>query len=221
MKEREMSTCISVDFLIKVDCDDTEPSLVVPFIEGTIFEESEEEPRTEAGRIYARLVQAGRAMNEGIALYDAMDSIDGECEECFCALFKAGTDDWNPAIEELYGEAPCESDVLFIQRMELEPKYRGRGIGARAVEATIGTFGSSCSLVVCKPLPLQYCGGESAGETEAKQLTDFEKVRRFWIGCGFRRIPSSDFFTHALWLKTQPAISPAKHARKSTKLRKS
>jgi hypothetical protein len=30
------------------------------------------------------------------------------------------------------------------------------------------------------------------------------KVRKFWRSCGFRQLPKSDYFTHALWLMNQP-----------------
>jgi hypothetical protein len=53
-----MFTSISVEFVVKVDCDDDEPSRVVPFVDGGIFDEGDEpEHRIEVGRIAARLLQ--------------------------------------------------------------------------------------------------------------------------------------------------------------------
>jgi GNAT superfamily N-acetyltransferase len=187
----------SVRFAINIDSDD-EDANVFPLIRGTVFE-----GRKKAGSIDARLVQVDRAMEEGVSLYDAMDSIDADCEECYWALFDK-TQEWNSAIEKLYGEEPMHGDVLFTQRLKLDAAFRGKGIGARVVRATISTFGSGCGLVICRPLPLQYCGQEETEESATQRAADLNKVRKFWRSCGFRQLPKSDYFTHAPWLMNQP-----------------
>jgi GNAT superfamily N-acetyltransferase len=189
-----------VHFSIHVACENDEPDRVMPAIHGDIFLYGEDgSPETKIGYIEALWVQAGRALNEGESLLEAMDSVSNECEECFCALLEHETEDWKPEVVELYGEEPEYSDILFIERLELEPQFRGKGIGARVVDVTVKTFAQSCGLVACKPFPLQHMGNEKASSGP-----DLAKVRNFWTGCGFRNVPGSDIFTFAVWLKEQP-----------------
>jgi hypothetical protein len=92
-----------VHFSIHVACENDEPDRVIPAIHGDIFLYGEDgSPETKIGYIEALWVQAGRALNEGESLLEAMDSVSNECEECFCALLEHETEDWKPEVVELY-----------------------------------------------------------------------------------------------------------------------
>jgi hypothetical protein len=75
------------------------------------------------------LVMRGRAMDEGENLFEAMDSISSSTLECFEALFDHESGEWKKSVEGLYGEEVPGHDVVFIETIELEPAYRGKGIG--------------------------------------------------------------------------------------------
>lgn len=204
-----------IDFRVRLTCDYDEPDRVVPLFRGSIFEfgaEGGDEP-IRIGEIDFHLIQQGRAANERVDLFEAADSVDEDLVECYEAVFE-GRDDtgWSRAVRDLYQEQTVGLDVLFIRKIELEPSYRGKGIGAQVVQETINAFSSSCGLVVCKPFALQYVGWmdeehkdlrEKPG-FETQRLADFSKVRRFWTRMGFARLGDSDFYAHAPDLLDQP-----------------
>ena len=206
-----------IRFTVQVDCEDQEPSRVVPAFHGEVFEyrdDSDEE--IKIGRIDGYLVLRGRAMDEGENLFDAMDSISSSTLECFEALFDHESGEWKKSVEGLYGEEVPGHDVVLIETIELEPVYRGKGIGAQVVRQTIATLGSSCGLVACKPFALQYANWIDEKNSavreqpgfEAKRLADFGKVAQFWRDLGFRNVPDSDFYTFAPQFVQQPTPGP-------------
>jgi GNAT superfamily N-acetyltransferase len=211
-----------IRFTIQVDCEDDEPSRVVPSFHGEVFEYEEgSDEEIKVGRIGGFLVMRGRAMDEGESLFHAMDSISSSTLECFEALFDQETGEWNERVESLYEHDIPGHDVVFIETIELEPAYRGKGIGAQVVRATIANLGSSCGLAACKPFALQYANWMDEDKKamreqpgfEAKRLADFNKVAQFWTDLGFRNVPDSDFYTFAPRLVQQPTPGPSMRSR--------
>ena len=128
-------------------------------IDGEIFEFAEnDEDELRAGTIRCSLVMRGRAINEEINLFEAMDDVSTPLESLYEALFELNTYEWKKSVEEFYSSEITGSDVLFIESLELEPPFRGKGIGAQVVRETIALFGSGCWLVACLPFPLQIGG---------------------------------------------------------------
>ena len=200
-------------FTVHADCDSQEPSRIVPVLRGEIFEfEGESDSEVRIGQIDAYLVLRGRALNEQESLFLAMDSIDSSVFECYEALFDPETDDWNQSVQDLYKDQIMGLDVLFIQSIELNANYRGKGIGAQVVRETIATFGSHCGLIACKPFPLQCSNWEDEEHIEMRQQpgieekrhADFARLARFWTDLGFVRLDDSDFYTYAPELIQQP-----------------
>ena len=135
-----------------------------------------------------------------------MDSIDSSVFECYEALFDPETDDWNQSVQDLYKDQIMGLDVLFIESIQLNANYRGKGIGAQVVRETIATFGTHCGLITCKPFPLQYSNWEDEEHIEMRQqpgieekrLADFARLARFWTDLGFARLrrPNGIRLTH-------------------------
>src|SRR6266851_1915843 len=96
-----------VRFTIQIDCEDSEPSRIVPHIEGEILDDpqegSDEEFGQKIGHLHAYLVQRSRAISEGVSLFDAMDSISQALYDCYAALFEEPTAEWGKGVEKLYG----------------------------------------------------------------------------------------------------------------------
>ena len=206
-----------IRFTVHADCDSPEPSRILPALQGEILEfagESDNEVRI--GQIDAYLVLRGRALNEQESLFEAMDSIDSSVFECYEALFDPETDDWNQSVQDLYKDQIMGLDVLFIESIQLNANYRGKGIGAQVVRETIATFGTHCGLITCKPFSLQYSNCEDEEDIEMHQqpgieenrLADFAKLARFWTDLGFVRLDDSDFYTYAPELIQQPGPAP-------------
>jgi GNAT superfamily N-acetyltransferase len=216
-----------IRFTMQVNCEDLEPSRVIPALHGEIFECEGDSDRADGddrdvdgeikiGHIDAFLVLRGRAINEGQSLFEAMDSINDAVLECYEALFDAHTDEWNESVEGIYKGAIMGLDVLFIESIELDAAYRGKGIGGQVVRETIASFGSNCGLVACKPFPLQYSNWEDEEHKsirqdtgfEEKRLADFARFAKFWTDLGFYKLPNSDFYAYAPELTHQPDAAP-------------
>jgi hypothetical protein len=202
-----------IRFSIQVDTDDSEPSRVVPKIHGMVFDYAEgSEQEVKLGEVDAFLLLTALAAEKGESIFDAMDSISDATTECYGAVFDPNSDDWNSAVLDLYTGGPMSSDLLFIDRISLDEKYRGKGIGALVVRETIDTFGLHCGLVVCKPFPLQYSGwkenvplGEQAKtDFEAQKTEAFARVAKFWSDLEFVKLPESDFYAYSPELSRQP-----------------
>jgi len=146
-----------------------------------------------------------------------MDCFSASAEECFAALYREDGQEWSQAVNELYdGDVPG-MDALFIEEIQLEPKYRGQGIGADIVRELISTFASTgIALVACKPFPLQYSDWKADDaehrklrETpgfEEKRIADFARVAQFWTELGFLKLKDCDVHTYAPHLRVRPEI---------------
>src|SRR6266404_1178490 len=113
-----------IRYTIEVDCENTEPDRVIPAINGQIFEfVGHTDREVEIGSIHAYLVQAGRALDIGESLFDAMDSIDQSVHECYAALFDLDGDEWSESVRALYRDNVTAMDVLFIESIELKAEF--------------------------------------------------------------------------------------------------
>lgn len=196
----------------------------MPEVRGEISEFDEvSNADVKVGAIEIFLIMRNRAIDESVSLFEAMDSINDSVHELYTALFDHKTDEWNANIERMYKGEIWESDVLLIDRIQLDSNYRGHGIGAAVVRETIALFGSNCGLVVCKPFPLQYQGWQDEDKKhlreqpdfEQKRLADFAKVERFWSDLGFRKVPDSEIFAYCPQLIEQPSLcAPRSKTRK-------
>jgi GNAT superfamily N-acetyltransferase len=208
-----------IRFSIQIDTEDEEPSRVIRKIDGTVFEYAEESDKEEQiGTLECFLVQPGLAAEKEVSLFDAMDSISDATMECYEALFDPDTDEWSDSVEELYSGGPISPDLLFIDRVELDERHRGKGIGRDVVKGIIETFGLHCGLIVCKPFALQYEGwaetysaAEQADSGFEKRKADaFGRVAKFWMECGFVQLPDSEFYAYSPELLKQPDPSAPK-----------
>jgi GNAT superfamily N-acetyltransferase len=208
-----------IRFSIEVDTEDEEPSRVIRKIDGTVFEcVGESDKEEKIGNLQCFLVQAGLAGEKGESLFEAMDSISDAAMECYEALFDPDTNEWSDSVQELYSGGPISPDLLFIDRVELDERHRGKGIGRAVVKEIIETFGLHCGLVVCKPFALQYEGWAetySAAEQadlgfEKRKSAAFGRVSKFWADCGFVQLPDSEFYAHSPELLKQPDTNVAK-----------
>ncbi len=200
---------------LDVWCEDSEPGQYIAVYEGEILGSGEsveddddidvDEPTTRVGKIHLYLVDRARILNERESLYEVMDDVSSETMECFEAIIDVDTGDLKEEVSDLIsGDALFLHNILLINRLELDVRFRGRGIGERVVEEVIRQFGSNCAVITCKPFALQY-EGRGTPETEKERRTAeyrrkrreaFAKVAGFWKERGFRKLPSSD---HYVW----------------------
>jgi hypothetical protein len=206
---------IGIKFEFEVKCDYSEPNRYVHIYQGQIFgkddsdtdHESNSESDVRLGEVEVYLVTYGRIINERSSLFEAMDAASSETMECYEAIIDQETNNWKEEVQSLIGEDGLVMyDILLINRLELNERYRGKGIGAQVALEVIKALGSNCAVIACKPFPLQYRGSgepEHAKDRavpgyEQKRRVAFRKVSAFWKKVGFKKLPSSD---HCIWVQ--------------------
>lgn len=109
--------------------------------------------------------------------------------------------------EPLVNEAGAESsNLLLIDRLELLPDWRKKGIGKKVIKDIIWRFSGCFGLVLLKAFPLQqeyqYPNDQkSPWETEMK-MVDFSqdeafsnyKVSAYYLSLGFSKLENTDYF---------------------------
>jgi GNAT superfamily N-acetyltransferase len=212
---------IRIRFELNILSYNPDPSRFVSLYTGEVFwdedseDDSDEDGENEirVGEIEVFVVNRRKIIDEAASFFEAMDATSPEALECYEAIFDEEIDDWKQDVVALIGEdaAVTMFDVLLIKRLELEEKYRGKGIGTEVAHQVIRVLGSNCAVIACKPFPLQYSGyGDPERETE-RAMPGFEekreeavrKVCQFWTGAGFKSLYESDYYVWSTKETTQ------------------
>jgi hypothetical protein len=93
-------------------------------------------------------------------------------------------------------------DFLILDRAEIEPAFRKRGLGLLLISRAIDVFGGNCGLVAMKPFPLQFGGyrdpGWRAPEGVADPIAELrvarQKLCRYWERPGFKRVDRTNYW---------------------------
>jgi hypothetical protein len=190
---------LEVVFHLAAPLTETEPSFTfIQVIDGEI---RDNESNVVIGKISASLVQVGRIADAGENLFDVMDGQSREMAEYHAAFFEP--DDWEFK-EGIRRQFPniLSLDLLILERAEIEPRFRKRGLGLLAVSRTIDLFGVNCGLVAMKPFPLQFRNYLNSGWRPPDGLQDpsaafriaRRKLRQYWSRVGFKRVSGTDYY---------------------------
>ncbi|MHC4776947.1 MAG: GNAT family N-acetyltransferase [Planctomycetota bacterium] len=148
----------------------------------------DEDREEKIGTIHATLFRTRDAFNNGEpSLYDIFDALSEDSETLYHAVF--GTDEdgeegvtgaVRDTLPECYGW-----NVLGIDRVGVEPEYRGKGIAEAAVKRLCQIFGSG-AIVAVQSFPLAY-EADAFSNLDPAGGTDEDKARglRFWQKIGF------------------------------------
>ena len=129
-----------------------------------------------------------------LSLFDVMDCLDADSCDCFESLFDIETEELKTKVERLRSEDRAFNyNLVLIERLELEPEWRGLSIGKRVALRVIEKLGTSAGLIVCKPFPLQFTGLGAREKQPKGRRAAQAKVRAFWLNVGFIRIPGTDY----------------------------
>jgi hypothetical protein len=203
---------VIIKFSLEVWCGNDEPHRFVYQYRGEILDwdndddDDYSEPHVKIGEIHVFYCDRVRALHEGESLFEAMDDTGSGAMACYEALIDQETGDLKDEVKELIGEDALVLDnILLIERLEIDERFRGKGIGAKVFYEVLKTFGSQCAVIAGKPFPLQYQGyldPENEADrkepgSEQKRRAAFRKVTTFWKNLGFRKLPSSEFYVRA------------------------
>ena len=184
-----------VDFAVSLSEHEGGSSDFITVYEGDIIGMADDDSEQKIGTLILYMVEAGRAMNESVSLFDVMDCLDGDSCDCFANLFDPATEQLKPEVEELISEnRATQWDIMLIERLELVPEYRGHGLGKSVALRAIQKFGENCGVITCVPVPLQFSGLGPSDKKPKGIASAQRRVRDFWKGVGFARIPRSDYY---------------------------
>jgi len=114
-----------------------DPSEYVHTVTGKIVAYSETDDEIEAGEIVLRVISATEATNHGEDLYDVCDADSAVLEGIYAALF----DQQGETKDELDIE-PGWSNLVFLEKVEVDAKHRQTGLVTQAIETALALFAS-------------------------------------------------------------------------------
>lgn len=182
---------------------DEEPNHFVRRHEGhvTLYDGDGDDP-IEIGRYRAFYIDAEGALNASMPLFDVFDCMseiypyvqlyDMDEGSPSAAAKKAAQADW------LY-----EPNLLILDRLEILPRYRGRGFGLQALKGMMHWFQAGAGMVAMKPFPLQSeaSSRQPSDPPDLMELHKFPahhtqartKLRRYYAQLGFKLVTRTDF----------------------------
>lgn len=169
---------------------------------GNLIDIAQDQTRTIAGRFGCYYMDIDRARNDGMPAFEVFDAY-ASTSIFYDAIFDAETEDYSPKVTKLCGGIPLYGNVLILDRLEILPKYRGRGLGLVTIRHMILRFGAGAGLVALKPFPLQLEPASRRGEinewrsklnlseftTDAKAAT--KRLISYYATLGFERLPGT------------------------------
>lgn len=188
-----------------------EPDDYVIDIEGDIRFTQSARSRDVVGQISARRLQAGRAYEDGMSLFEICDSVDQSLHDYASAVYDFDEE----SILESISDGCSGADLLIVESIQILPAHRGNRLGLFAMRRTIDTVGDGCAVVVIKPFPLQYSTARDLSSAQrpewetqmamqsftATEKAGFAKLRKHWAQLGFKRIGRTDYFALDMQVK--------------------
>lgn len=179
---------------------DEEPSHFVRRHEGKVLLVDDDGP-IEIGAYRAYYVDAEGALCAGMPLFDVFDSLSEIYP--YLQLYDAGDFEYSPAAKKAAkADYLFEPNLLILDRLEILPRYRGRGYGLQALIGMMHWFQAGAGLVAMKPFPLQFeAHDRRPGEHDPMELERFAtgevaartKLRRYYAQLGFKLVPKTHF----------------------------
>jgi hypothetical protein len=194
----------SVEFALRAELHEPTETDFVHSITGRVIAESEARGEEDAGHIRASLIQFSEALDHGISAERLGDGISGDIAEYWENLFDVET---GYPKEEIQNEFEVvDLDLLIIDYVAIQPKFRGLGIAESAIHRTIDIFGSGCGMVACKPWPLQFTPSVGDDQEALKRLAPSNvskseailKLRSYWSRLGFWPIGNTGIYLFSL-----------------------
>ncbi len=214
MSEPEEYPAVSLNFDEReVLADDNEPSRFIHHHVGELRCWSDREEDTTIGWFKAIYLDLDGAVEEQEPIFEVFDS-QSTTLDYFNALY--GTEGrFERAMDMAYGAfswlwAP---NLLILDRLEVLPAHRGKGIGLIALTGLIRALRPGAGLVAMKPFPLQ-CESRPNESNEVQRWNalaldslpkDYYRavaaLRRYYKRLGFKRLPGTDLMIRAAQTK--------------------
>jgi hypothetical protein len=136
--------------------DDGDPEEFLSHYEGEVKVYESEGDRSEcAARLSLFIVHAEAAHRAGVSLYDVFDT-DAKTEP-YLALLGNDEGNFSPAVlRVLKEEFAMNQDMIIFDRIEILPKFRGKGLTHRVTEVCLDRLAGASRIAALKAYPLQF-----------------------------------------------------------------
>ncbi len=178
-----------------------EPSDYVTHVRAEIqqYADDEYDELVETGNVSLIIVRLGDAY-ERTGVKDAFD----ESATLFSFYHHVwdDEDDWFVGNLDL---SPQGLEILIVDRIYLEPAYRGNGLGKYALQRILDYFATRCELALLKSFPLQFESNYTEGRSSF-DLVDFKRSEpvsakalvAFYEKCGFQKLGEDGYMFQIL-----------------------
>lgn len=126
---------------------------------------------------------AAKAFNAGVDIWEEADAWNSDLEAAASIMYKEGL----YGFDSEYLSNPCNSNMLLIQSMWIDPKYRGNGLAEKMVRRAI-FYPDTAYLAAVLIFPKSSW---KAGRkyTESERIAGDKKLRKLYASWGFRTCP--------------------------------
>jgi hypothetical protein len=153
---------------------------------GEVEYRDENDQVSQVGKYSLYRILGSLAVDHGEDLFDVFDAHSQELHDIYCAVFDHESRDWNNEVADKFS---CdEMDLLVIDSLQLDPKWRGLRLGLLVLRRLIDLHVAGCGLVVCHPYPLER------NDTPEQVRLGTIKLRRYVRQMGFRRIGKTPYY---------------------------
>jgi GNAT superfamily N-acetyltransferase len=193
--------------------DSHEPENYLTHLSGKVCISSDDSDCIVVGTVSAFSVRLSNALDDGVSWFDVLDSYNDDIA-LYSALVEPDGSSYTEWVQSKL--EPFASDLLILDRIRVDPKFRGKGYGLYAAQLMIQGFGPSGGLVACVPAPYELLQkyqvpsvGEALTMSREDRLPEWKpaqmKLRELWSLLGFEPVPESDVFVLSLALR-QPDL---------------
>jgi len=185
-----------------------EPNDFIYETDGDLLAVNEADDRSLVGKFRLYYVDIERAINNGMPIFDVFDSY-AQTVDYYDALFGANSSEFSDSLMNILKHDVFDSNVLILDRLEILPKYRGRGLGLSVMQHLIERFAGGTAVIATKPFPLQL-EPDPSSEDGKKWRADLglstlskneqkatEKLRDYYSRLGFVSMRGTPFMVRA------------------------
>jgi hypothetical protein len=167
---------------------------------------------TKVGKVTALRVHAALAQDAGEPLLDVCDAHSAELLHLYALLYEPDSYQFREKLLLRY-EA-IQSDLLVLDYVVLNPKWRGLKLGLLAVRRAVDLLGGGCGLAVSLIAPLRHDAAGLLGlpgRWIPRQANKVERqdarvrLRRYFRTMGFERLGRTPYYALALNLRNPSA----------------
>ncbi|WP_332855145.1 hypothetical protein [Duganella sp. S19_KUP01_CR8] len=182
--------------------EEDDPSHYLYMSTGSLISLAGNDRRYVAGRFELFYVDIGAAINAGASIFDIFDSKQS-AHDYHAAIFEPGTAAFSETLTALLDDAPLWGNILILDRLEILPKFRQKGLGLVVMRRLIERFGAGAAVVAIKPFPLQCEADEEDADRwrNRLKLSEFDKktdhateaLRRYYKRLDFKAMEGTPF----------------------------